>query len=91
MKRFQHLASKAEGLVLVPIETNLVDQVSRDIRGNSTVEISKQESSPSSIFVHPVRYAGKDSSIKVAEIRAKMAAKGADVLVLSALDEIACK
>uniref|UniRef100_A0A1B6FBQ8 Xaa-Pro aminopeptidase 1 n=1 Tax=Cuerna arida TaxID=1464854 RepID=A0A1B6FBQ8_9HEMI len=64
---------------LVPITTNLVDRLWAD-----------RPSPPNAAIVpHPLKYSGKISSEKVANVRAKMEEKGTSVLVVTALDEIA--
>lgn len=70
---------EAAGLFLVPIATNLVD----------LIWDNKPSAPCSTIHPLPVKYTGKTSDVKVREVRAEMKEKGARLLVVSALDEIA--
>jgi len=65
--------------VLVPVATNLID------------ELWDQRPAPSNfpLIPHPLRYSGKSSQKKITEIRKKIEEKNASVLVISALDEVA--
>ncbi|KAK4301818.1 hypothetical protein Pmani_026085 [Petrolisthes manimaculis] len=66
---------------LVAEETNLVDLV--------WPEDERSPESDSPIFIHELAYAGKKWEDKVAEVRAEMIKAGADLLVVTALDEVA--
>ncbi|XP_042885585.1 uncharacterized protein LOC122261838 isoform X2 [Penaeus japonicus] len=66
---------------LVPIETNLVDLIwPSDVR---------PQYSKDPIFIHEIQFAGKKWEDKVSEVRAEMESDGADMLVLTSLDEVA--
>ncbi|KAJ9577057.1 hypothetical protein L9F63_006337 [Diploptera punctata] len=69
----------AGNITLVPVERNLVDL------------IWENKHFPSYNRVEPLslRYTGKTSKEKVKEVRAEMSEKGARLLVVSALDEVA--
>ncbi|XP_068204173.1 uncharacterized protein [Palaemon carinicauda] len=69
------------GIDFNPEETNLVDLV--------WPEDERPSYSEDPIFIHELQFAGKPWEQKVAEVRAEMESKGADLLVLSQLDEIA--
>ncbi|RZF34173.1 hypothetical protein LSTR_LSTR003583 [Laodelphax striatellus] len=66
------------GLHLVPVDDNLIDVIWQD------------QPAPSSSVVNPlpVKYTGKFSKLKVEEVRSTMAEKKAEVLIVTALDEI---
>lgn len=67
--------------VLVPINENLIDLIWKD-----------QPSFPcNKIISLPVKYTGMTIAEKIAEIRGKMEDQNATVLVVTALDEVACK
>ncbi|XP_064108547.1 uncharacterized protein LOC135216931 isoform X1 [Macrobrachium nipponense] len=69
------------GIEFIQEETNLVDLVWPDDERPSYSE--------DPLFIHELQFAGKRWEEKVAEVRAEMESKGADLLVLSQLDEIA--
>lgn len=67
---------------LVPISENLVDEAWGDER----------PAPPSNkVFVQPESYAGKSHLEKINEVRKQLQEEKAHALVVSALDEIACK
>lgn len=74
-------AFENEGCILTAVKDNLVDLVWDD-----------QPSQPSNP-IHPleVKYAGKFVSEKLTAIREKMTENNAKVLVVTALDEVACE
>lgn len=74
-------AIENEGCILTAIKQNLIDLVWDD-----------QPSQPNNA-VNPldVQFAGKLVNEKLAEVREKMAAANAKVMVVTALDEVACK
>lgn len=67
------------GQQLVAIATNLVDEVWSD----------RPPRSAGPLMVLPLRYTGRSVWEKVGDVRVKMAKKGANVLIITALDEIA--
>jgi Xaa-Pro aminopeptidase len=72
---------KNTGCAIEPIAENLVDLVWPD-----------QPAVPSNpVIPLDVKYAGRTIASKVAEIREQMRDKGTEVLVVSALDEVACE
>lgn len=74
-------AIENEGCILTAIKPNLVDLV-----------WDNQPEQPSNT-VNPldVQFAGKLIDAKLAEVRGKMAAENAKVMVVTALDEVACE
>jgi Xaa-Pro aminopeptidase len=69
------------GIVLVASENNLVD----------TVWAGERPARPArAINVLPIEFAGETATSKLSRVRDEMTKKRAAVLVLSALDEIAC-
>lgn len=74
-------AFENEGCIITAVKENLVDLVWDD-----------QPSLPSSpLLALDVKFAGKLVSQKLVEIREKMNEQNAKVLIVTALDEIACK
>lgn len=74
-------AFENEGCIMTAVKENLVDLV-----------WDEQPSLPSSaLLALDVKFAGKLTSQKLAEVREKMTEQSAKVLIVSALDEIACK
>ncbi|XP_026292242.1 xaa-Pro aminopeptidase 1 [Frankliniella occidentalis] len=70
---------EASGMLLVPIQVNLIDVIWED-----------RPAPPCNIVQpHPLKYSGKACSQKVQEVRLDMSEKGASLLVVTALDEIA--
>lgn len=69
----------AKGISLVPVSTNLIDQVWSD----------KVEPQLNPIVPLDITYTGKAASEKVESIRKTMKEKGVDVYIVSALDDIA--
>lgn len=70
-----------QGCIMTAVKENLVDMVWDD-----------QPAQPKSdLIALDVKFAGKLVSDKLVDVRAKMTEQGAKVLVVSALDEIACK
>jgi Xaa-Pro aminopeptidase len=69
------------GCVMTAVKENLVDKVWTD-----------QPSQPNNkVFPLDVKYAGKLVSEKLDEVREKMKVQNAEIMVVTALDEIACK
>ncbi|ROT63460.1 hypothetical protein C7M84_018672 [Penaeus vannamei] len=80
---WEKLAEKLakSNIELVSIATNLVDLIwPSDVR---------PQHSKDPIFIHEIQFAGKKWEDKVAEVRAEMESDGADMLVLTSLDEVA--
>lgn len=74
-------ALETSGCLLKPIDKNLIDLVWTD-----------QPAKPdNAVFALDVKYAGKTIADKLKEVREKMVEQNANVLVITALDEIACK
>lgn len=74
-------AFENEGCIMTAVKENLVDLVWDD-----------QPSQPSSaLLALDVKFSGKLVGQKIVEIREKMKEQNAKVLVVTALDEIACK
>lgn len=74
-------AFENEGCVMTAVKQNLIDLVWDD-----------QPAQPSNkVITLDVKYAGKLVADKLVEIRAKMEEQNAKVLVVTALDEIACE
>lgn len=76
-------AEELEGLDInmLAVETNLVDVVWEE-DGRPTYV-------PDAVFVHEIKFAGKSWQDKVADVRGEMSAAEVDMLVLTALDEVA--
>jgi Xaa-Pro aminopeptidase len=72
-------ALKGRGAELVPVTRNPIDAVWAD----------RPEASNARLIVHPEKLAGKSAAAKRTEIADWLADKGADAVVLSALDSIA--
>lgn len=68
-----------KGQHLVQLETDLVDEVWKD----------RPQLIIYPIAVHPLKFAGKSSQDKIAELRAKLSETKASALVITALDEVA--
>ncbi|ROT63461.1 hypothetical protein C7M84_018673 [Penaeus vannamei] len=79
-KKFAEELEKAE-IVMVPLERNLVDAI--------WPVTERPPYSQDPIYVHELQFAGKRWEDKVAEVRIEMEKEGADLLVLTALDEVA--
>ena len=74
---------------LVAVDGNLVDAVSNSTHPNITNPLPPCPSN--AIYELPIEFSGKNSTTKLEEVRAKMKAEGADMLLVSELDEVACK
>ena len=73
-------ALEREGLRLVPLASNPVDEVWGAAR----------PAAPSgAVRLHALEWAGKNATEKLAELRAEMAKRGASALLVTALDEVA--
>eukprot|EP00090_Calanus_glacialis_P043927 TRINITY_DN7796_c0_g1_i1.p1 TRINITY_DN7796_c0_g1~~TRINITY_DN7796_c0_g1_i1.p1 ORF type:complete len:620 (+),score=228.62 TRINITY_DN7796_c0_g1_i1:83-1942(+) len=74
----------SSGLQLVPVETNLVDLAwAMDVA-------NPQPARPeNTVFPLEMQFTGRSWQDKVEEVRRNLAEKGADVLILSALDDVA--
>lgn len=77
--RAARAALATKGATLEPVDTNPIDAIWPD----------RPQPSAARLVVHPDAVAGRSSADKRAEIGAWLAAKGADAVVLSALDSIA--
>nr|XP_002736408.1 PREDICTED: xaa-Pro aminopeptidase 1-like [Saccoglossus kowalevskii] len=75
-----HKHLKTAGQSLVAVEQNLIDLTWADERPQPPDNI---------VCVHEMKYAGKSWQDKVVAVREQMQEKGADYLVVTALDEIA--
>lgn len=74
-------AFENEGCILTAVKRNLVDLVWDD-----------QPAQPNNpVYPLDVKFAGKLIGDKLKEVREKMLAQNAKVLVVTALDEVACK
>ncbi|XP_034235011.1 xaa-Pro aminopeptidase 1-like isoform X2 [Thrips palmi] len=70
---------EASGMSLVPVHANLIDAIWED-----------RPAPPCNVIQpHPLKYSGKTCKSKVQEVRLDMVEKGASLLVVTALDEIA--
>lgn len=70
---------EASGMFLVPVQTNLIDVLWED-----------RPAPPCNLIQpHPLKYSGRTSKQKVHDVRLDMEEKGATLLVVTALDEIA--
>lgn len=69
------------GLELVPVNPNLVDLIWKD----------RPAPLNNPVVPLPLRYTGKTCLEKVDDVRKEMSKVSASTLVISALDEIACK
>lgn len=74
-------AFENEGCIMTAVKENLVDMV--------WDEQPAQPNNP--VITLDVKFAGKLVSEKLVDIRAKMTEQGAKVMVVTALDEIACE
>ena len=73
--------NKSGGKQLVPISGNLIDSI-----------WTNQPSFDPKLIDHlSIQFSGKSSSAKVSELRASLKAGGYSAMLISALDEIACK
>jgi len=70
---------KSEKFTLVPVKTNLVDQIWED-KPNLPLD---------PIVVHPLQFSGKSSMEKVKDVREELKKRGTDAFVVCAPDEIA--
>jgi Xaa-Pro aminopeptidase len=77
--RVLHSFLKTKGIRVKGVSKNLVDVVWEDRPGPSKEKIRN----------HPLKYAGESVWKKLARVREKMAEQSADLLVITALDEIA--
>lgn len=73
---------ESHGISFVPIETNLVDIVWGD---------QKPADKEAKVWPLELKYTGKCSCDKVNEVREKMKENGAEMLVLTLLDDVACE
>lgn len=74
-------AFENQGCILAAVKPNLVDLVWEGQPAQPNNEIISLD----------VKFAGKLVDAKLKEVREKMEAQGAKVLVVTALDEVACK
>lgn len=74
-------ALQPSGIEMVEVEPNLVDSIWDEDGRPPYVQ--------DEIFVHDIIYAGKSWQDKVSEVREIMATEGAEMLILTALDEVA--
>ncbi len=70
---------RAKDINLQLVEENLVDLLWKD----------RPQLPDEAVFIHEEKYAGESAQSKLARIRARMAAEGADVHILTTLDAIA--
>ena len=84
-KRLKENLAKNGEIELVPIDENLVDSVWTAINGNQPAFEPKQ------IDHLPIEFSGKCSADKISELRSFLKEQNYSSIVLSALDEIACK
>jgi len=84
IKQFRDFSEELtiKGLVLVPIQENLVDRLRQEI---DVIPAFAQ----SEIFAVPESLTGKSCAAKLAEVREKMLNAGAEVLPITKLDQIA--
>ena len=75
----EHLSKS--GLELVPINENLIDAIWKD----------QPHFDPKQIDHLPVKFSGKSSSEKISDLRVHLKAQNYSSIILTALDEIACK
>ncbi|CDF32531.1 unnamed protein product [Chondrus crispus] len=86
MKRFRYALAAAQANSSISVEPlpkdvpNLVDQIWASARPAAPA---------SKIVVHPVEYAGVSAKDKLINVRTTMQQKGASMLIVSALDEVA--
>lgn len=73
--------------LLAAVEPNLVDAVWDAQPAGSAAARPPAPARP--VVPHPLEYAGEPAADKLAALRAEMEKKGADVVVVSALDEVA--
>lgn len=71
-----------QNIQLEVMRENLVDQIWAEQR-------PKRPANP--VLVHPLEFAGEDAGAKMKRLREKMEEQNAEVLVVCALDEVACK
>lgn len=69
------------GLELVPINENLIDLIWKD----------QPPFDPKQIDHLPVKFSGKSSNEKISELRAHLKSQNNSGIIITALDEIACK
>ena len=69
------------GLELVPINENLIDSIWRD----------QPRFNPKQIDHLPIKFSGKSSKEKIYDLRAHLKAQNYSAIIVTALDEIACK
>lgn len=72
---------KEKQITLVSLPDNLVD----------LVWTSKPVAPKHKVFIHPIQYSGKSHEQKISEIRKELEKKSVHALVVSCLDDIACK
>ena len=72
---------KSNGITLSKVEDNLVDMIWDD----------RPSCSNNSVFELDTKFAGKDVSIKITEVRKEMQDSNVGILVVSELEEVACK
>ena len=72
---------KPNGIILSSVEGNLVDKIWDD----------RPLCSNNSVTEYGTKFAGKDASIKISEVRKEMQDSNAGILVVSELEEVACK
>ena len=74
-------AFENQGCILTGVKKNLIDEVWADRPSQPSNKINPLD----------VKFAGKIINDKLTEVREKMKAQDAKVLVVTALDEVACK
>lgn len=70
------------GKTLVPVSTNLVDEIWKSDRPDRPLEKAVQL---------PIEFAGKSTSDKLQDVRKELTENGAEFLIVTELDEVACK
>lgn len=72
-----------KGIILKDVETDLIDQIWTKAEG-------RPEKPNTPIKIHDIKYAGRTWIQKVDDIRARITQQGADLFVVTSLDEVAC-
>ena len=81
-----HQALSAASITLVQTPENLVDNV-----WEGFTEDPRPRCPEEPVFDLPFKFSGKEATEKLRDVRQLMANEGADLLLVSELDEVACE
>lgn len=80
-KKLREFLAKNKSIELIPIGDNLIDAIWKD----------QPAFEPQTIEHLPIEFSGKESADKIEELRKYLKTQNYSAIILTALDEIACK